>query len=344
MELSLLCNSEVLLCIVENGKTVLFSSNSNPEQLISENVFPSIKGENYFTTKHYNKFSKEELEADLESEEDKLVDSKNSYNEEEHYPSSTDCSQSVTPFKSEEYTVSCFSREKGSLIKEDSIRKDQNKEIKKALVFGRTKKEEHSGMERISPVNNHEVETSDSAYSDIHEKHKTHTQKKRRISEEENLNLNRKKNTFISSLTTHSINEMETDFSRKNSGESSHLAFNRILPEETLQLQTDLPLRENSNVLGSVGQVTRKVPVKTIIEDDKNVLFKNNPDLPKLILREKLKRDYFGPHCNLSLEEMLQIIKARTQSIGTKTEATSHLSTVCNEDRSGEKTNKEVAC
>ena len=42
MELSLLCNSHVLLCIVENGKTVIFSSDEAPSNIVNESLIPAV--------------------------------------------------------------------------------------------------------------------------------------------------------------------------------------------------------------------------------------------------------------------------------------------------------------
>ena len=59
MELSLLCNSDVLLCIVENKKTMVFSSSNNPESLINEKIIPNLKKNSFITTSNYSKFSKD---------------------------------------------------------------------------------------------------------------------------------------------------------------------------------------------------------------------------------------------------------------------------------------------
>lgn len=49
MELSLLCNSHVLLCIVENGKTVLFSSDESPLNVVNESLIPAVMKGNFLT-------------------------------------------------------------------------------------------------------------------------------------------------------------------------------------------------------------------------------------------------------------------------------------------------------
>jgi len=55
MELSLLCNSEIILCIVENSKTNMFSSIINQKRIIEimeNNIKPSVEKKTFFTTKN----------------------------------------------------------------------------------------------------------------------------------------------------------------------------------------------------------------------------------------------------------------------------------------------------
>lgn len=52
---------------------------------------------------------------------------------------------------------------------------------------------------------------------------------------------------------------------------------------------------------------TKTIPIKRIIDNDRNI---SCVFTPQNILHEKLKQDFFGKNCNLSLEEMLIIIKS----------------------------------
>lgn len=56
----------------------------------------------------------------------------------------------------------------------------------------------------------------------------------------------------------------------------------------------------------------KKVPVKTLVVNNKNVLLKNEEVVQK-VLYEKLKRDFFSNETTLTLEEMLLILKHRKQ-------------------------------
>ena len=55
MELSLLCNSQILLCIVENNKTVLFSSSSNAQAIVKDFITPSIESNHFITNENVSK-------------------------------------------------------------------------------------------------------------------------------------------------------------------------------------------------------------------------------------------------------------------------------------------------
>ena len=58
MELSMLCSSKVILCIVDNNKTIVFSSDENKNiinQTIENNLCESIRNDKYLTIKDVSK-------------------------------------------------------------------------------------------------------------------------------------------------------------------------------------------------------------------------------------------------------------------------------------------------
>lgn len=167
---------------------------------------------------------------------------------------------------------------------------------------------------------------------------------------DEKLNNNKPKKLTISSLE--SLQTSNTSTVRSNS-ENQLLnqcsSFNRVANEEYKELEisniytakskkdnnTELVLNEttepeqisnkaetnetNGNEKEDIEFLNKKIPLKVIISDksmEKETILKNNPNaasLPKLLLKEKLKRDYFGKECSLSLEQMLFIIKIEAQ-------------------------------
>lgn len=60
------------------------------------------------------------------------------------------------------------------------------------------------------------------------------------------------------------------------------------------------------------------IPVKKFEDNDKNALLKNQEFL-QVVLKEKLKKDFFGEGCTLSLEQMLRIIKTKKSQLHHQT-------------------------
>ncbi len=52
MELSMLCSTKVILSIVENGKTVTYSSEENPMEIVQNFTLPQIKRGEFITSKN----------------------------------------------------------------------------------------------------------------------------------------------------------------------------------------------------------------------------------------------------------------------------------------------------
>jgi len=83
---------------------------------------------------------------------------------------------------------------------------------------------------------------------------------------------------------------------------------NQIKYSSNQSQENEIKLKEKKII-----EPTRKVPIKTLIENDKNVVLDKIPNLHKLILTEKLKRDFFGINCKLTLEQMLKFIKIKNE-------------------------------
>lgn len=85
------------------------------------------------------------------------------------------------------------------------------------------------------------------------------------------------------------------------------------LPE--LKLSEDHNLSNNLTTNIIENTTLKKVPIQKLIQDNKNVMVQN---FPELILREKLKKDFFSSDCKLSLQEMMEILKKRAKKIEEK--------------------------
>ena len=68
MELSMLCSSKVFLCIVEKGKTLVYSSEKQPEKLLIESIIPQLEKKEFVTTENYNKYQKKKCKKESNSE------------------------------------------------------------------------------------------------------------------------------------------------------------------------------------------------------------------------------------------------------------------------------------
>lgn len=118
--------------------------------------------------------------------------------------------------------------------------------------------------------------------------------------------LNKKRymneNDSVSSLTCSSPKTVVTTEESLSSG--VNLSYKKDYKTSELK---DVPEKSKDPIpLNENQEVPRKVPVLKIVEDNKNLIIQNHPEL---ILREKLKKDFFSPDCKLSLQEMLAIIK-----------------------------------
>jgi hypothetical protein len=152
-------------------------------------------------------------------------------------------------------------------------------------------------------------------------------------SENEELEVRKvKKNTFVSLDSTDTKNSIiskstyqgsQRQNSRKTSLELSNekefdgKEFERSYSKNT-KLEEDSnkylcsTRSDNEDEDQSAGSL-RIVPVRTIVENNKLTLGEEGVKSisPQVLLREKLKRDFFGQDCILSLEQMLQIIKLK---------------------------------
>lgn len=166
--------------------------------------------------------------------------------------------------------------------------------------------------------------------------------RKRKLSTEE-LELSKvKKNTLVSldsSDTKNSIISKSTyqgsngNQSRKSSLELRHMnesdkkmrnsySNNNEQYEDYKEKVLLLPISEveeirdsNCITVNNNEFTSRIVPVKTIVENNKLTVGAENVKSlnPQFLLREKLKRDFFGEDCQLSLEQMLYIIKLQSE-------------------------------
>lgn len=64
----MLCSSKVFLCIVEKGKTLVYSSEKHPEKLLVEFILPQIEKKDFVTTENYNKYQKKKCKKESNSE------------------------------------------------------------------------------------------------------------------------------------------------------------------------------------------------------------------------------------------------------------------------------------
>jgi len=61
----------------------------------------------------------------------------------------------------------------------------------------------------------------------------------------------------------------------------------------------------------------KRVPVQTLVNNDKSQLIES---FPHKILREKLKKDFFGENCTLTLDQMIVQIQRYESLMKTKAE------------------------
>jgi hypothetical protein len=87
----------------------------------------------------------------------------------------------------------------------------------------------------------------------------------------------------------------------------SLLSNNRQKNDETRPL-LHLTLKEESHQ--TEGEPAKRLPVKQIITENKNILL-NDPKVKEKILEMKLKHFYFWPECPYSVSQMLKIIQEK---------------------------------
>ena len=64
----MLCSTKVFLCIVEKGKTLVYSSKKQPEKLLIESIIPQLEKKEFVTKENYNKYQKDKCKKESNSE------------------------------------------------------------------------------------------------------------------------------------------------------------------------------------------------------------------------------------------------------------------------------------
>jgi len=290
----MLCNSKIVLCIVNSGKSYVYSSASHEEvqTIIERSILPSyeknsiqyLSMENKVNT-YSNEMSKEENDEDEKEKEIEFI-----------------CDKSL------------------DVKFEDSTNTNSDSSASKTLSF--VGKKRHSNFSLAINLDLKEEEKDELANLRLH----SYTNLSNLEKEKE------KKMTFCSTNTfstkCHSFKKVASK--AENNNDSSYSVFNMSINnqnsiENTENKQknevnkTSLTLKNQQHNDFSSREIKdnnqqeqelRKVPVKTIVENNNNVLSQNH-DFLKIVLKEKLKKDYFGENCTLSLEEMLKIIQNR---------------------------------
>ena len=118
----------------------------------------------------------------------------------------------------------------------------------------------------------------------------------------------RKIDSLNSKSTMDTQNNKSIEKSTKNNNEilkeCSKVVKINFIKDSSKNSEDNLILNDNK------FEFKKKLPVKEVVENKEKV----EPNLQKLILTEKLKRDFFGLNCKFTLEQMLHIIKARKEN------------------------------
>jgi hypothetical protein len=117
----------------------------------------------------------------------------------------------------------------------------------------------------------------------------------------------RKIDSLNSKSTMDTLNNQSIEKSTKNNNEilkeCSKVVKINFIKDSSKNSEDNLVLNDNK------FEFSKKLPVKEVVENKEKV----EPNLQKLILTEKLKRDFFGLNCKFTLEQMLHIIKVRKE-------------------------------
>ena len=129
------------------------------------------------------------------------------------------------------------------------------------------------------------------------------------------------KSIDLNSLKSHSF----IGYKRCNEKEKENLKFRESIhtiktqESEKSDINNSCEISFNNSEISDNEQIeiqSKQKTFKIVLDSSKSNIIQKDKKIAEMVLREKLKKDFFGGRSNLSLEEMIKVIKRATVIAG----------------------------